>query len=51
MEISYVVKDASGWEVDPVRIASRFDSDYYGKLMEKAWDEAAFVLKRNPKGK
>ena len=44
MEISYVVRDACRWEVDPVRDASRFDSAYYGKLLEKAWQEAAFVF-------
>ena len=44
MEISYVVKDASSWEVDPARVASRFDAEYYGKLMEKAWGEVGFVF-------
>ncbi|MGA9099558.1 MAG: DNA polymerase I, partial [Methanotrichaceae archaeon] len=44
MEISYVVKDAGRWEVDPARVASRFDAEYYGKLMEKAWEEVAFVF-------
>lgn len=44
MEISYVIKDAGRWEVDPARVASRFDAEYYGKLMEKAWGEVAFVF-------
>ena len=44
MEISYVVKDADRWEVDPARVASRFDAEYYRRLMEKAWGEAAFVF-------
>jgi hypothetical protein len=30
MEISYVVKDAKKWEVDPERTASKFDA--YNKL-------------------
>lgn len=38
MEISYVIKDAKRWEVDPARAASRFDAEYYGKLIEKAWE-------------
>jgi DNA polymerase I len=44
MEIGYVVTDAAKWEVDTERDASEFDSQYYGKLLEKAWDEVAFVL-------
>lgn len=44
MEIGYVVKDAKRWEVDPERTASEFDTGYYGKLLEKAWVEAALVF-------
>jgi DNA polymerase I len=44
MEIAYVVKDAKKWEVDPARTASGFDASYYRGLLEKAWDEAAFVF-------
>jgi hypothetical protein len=33
MEIGYVVKDASRWEVEPERWASKFDAGYYGKLL------------------
>jgi DNA polymerase, archaea type len=44
MEIGYVVRDASKWEVDTERDASEFDAVYYGKLLEKAWDEVAFIL-------
>jgi hypothetical protein len=33
MEIGYVVRGAS-----------EFDAEYYGKLLEKAWDEVTFVL-------
>jgi DNA polymerase I len=44
MEIGYVVKDAEGWVVDVERDASGFDVEYYGKLLEKAWQEVAFVF-------
>jgi len=44
MEIGYVVKDAGRWEVEPERSASEFDARYYGKLLEKAWGEVAFVF-------
>jgi hypothetical protein len=43
MKISYVIRDARKWEVDPERTASKFDSVYYRGLLEKAWEEAAFV--------
>lgn len=43
MEISYVVKDADRW-VDLAWAASRFDVEYYGKLMQKAWKKAIFVF-------
>lgn len=44
MEIGYVVKDAGRWEVEPERMASGFDAGHYGKLLEKAWEVAAFVF-------
>ncbi|MCX6680948.1 MAG: type B DNA-directed DNA polymerase [Methanothrix sp.] len=44
MEIGYVVKDAKKWEVEPERTASEFDLGYYGKLLEKAWREVAYVF-------
>jgi DNA polymerase, archaea type len=44
MEIGYVVTDAAKWEVDTERDATEFDAVYYGKLLNKAWDEVAFVL-------
>jgi DNA polymerase, archaea type len=44
MQIGYVVTDASKWEVDTERDALEFDVGYYGKLLEKAWDEVAFAL-------
>jgi len=46
MEIAYVVKDAKKWEVDPARTVSEFDTGYYWGLLEKAWEEAAFVFNR-----
>ena len=45
MEIGYVVRDAGRWVVDVERDASGFDEAYYRKLLEKAWQEAAFVFK------
>jgi DNA polymerase I len=44
MEIGYVVKDAKIWDVEPERYASEFDAEYYGNLLEKAWEEVAFVF-------
>jgi hypothetical protein len=46
MEIGYVIRDAKKWEVDPERTASKFDYVYYRGLLEKAWEEAAFVFRR-----
>ena len=48
MEIGYVVKDAAKWEVDTERDASEFDAGYYRKLLEKAWEEAAFAFLNFP---
>jgi DNA polymerase, archaea type len=45
MEIGYVVTDAAKWQVDTERDASGFDAGYYGNLLDKAWDEVAFVFK------
>jgi DNA polymerase I len=44
MKIGYVVKDAGRWEVETVEYASEFDAEYYSKLLEKAWEEVAFVF-------
>jgi len=46
METGYVIWDARKWEVDPERTASKFDSVYYRGPLDKAWTEAAFVLKQ-----
>jgi hypothetical protein len=40
VEISYVVKGAKNWEVDPARTASEFDAAYYVWLLEKAWGDS-----------
>ena len=45
MTVGYVVRDAGSWDVDTEWDASEFDIDYYGKLIGKAWNEAAFVFK------
>jgi len=44
MEIGYVVKDAKKWDVEPGRTAAEFDTGYYVKLLEKAWEELGFVF-------
>lgn len=44
MTSGYVVRDAKRWEVDVEADASGFDPEYYGALLEKAWEEAAFVF-------
>lgn len=49
MVISYVVKDTRRWGVEPARVASAFDAEYYEKLLEKAWGEAAFVFEHTKK--
>jgi DNA polymerase I len=45
MTVGYVVRDVGRWDVDTEWDASEFDIDYYGKLIGKAWEEAAFVFK------
>jgi DNA polymerase elongation subunit (family B) len=44
MEISYVIRDSASWEVETERDASRFDAEYYAKLLEKSWEEISFVF-------
>ena len=44
MEIGYVVRYAAKWEVDTEIDAFTFDAGYYRKLLDKAWDEVAFVF-------
>jgi DNA polymerase, archaea type len=48
MEIGYVVIDAAKWQVDTERDASGFDAVYYGKLLQKAWDEISYALNNLP---
>jgi len=45
MEVGYVVADAGRWEVDLEEEASEYDAGYYDKLLEKAWEEVAFVFR------
>jgi len=45
MTVGYVVRDADRWDVATEWDASEFDLDYYGKLINKAWEEAAFVFR------
>jgi hypothetical protein len=34
-----------GSEVEPERTATGFDAGYYGKMLEKGWEEAGFVFR------
>ncbi len=45
MEIGFVVKDAKRWVVDPPWNTSEYDVNYYLKLLDKAWNEIAFVFR------
>jgi len=44
MEVGYVVADARRWKVDLVEEAAEYDARYYEKLLDKAWEEVAFVF-------
>jgi DNA polymerase I len=50
MEIGYVVTDARTWSVELDWNATRFDTGYYRKLLDKAWNEVAFALDQARKG-
>jgi len=44
MEVGYVVTDARTWSVELDWNATRFDTGYYRKLLDKAWDEVVFAI-------
>jgi DNA polymerase, archaea type len=44
MKISYVVRDARTYRVDPEWAAERFDLAYYRGLLEKAWKEISYAF-------
>jgi DNA polymerase I len=44
MEIGYVVRDASTWNVAPSWEADSIDLRYYRTLLDRAWTEVAFVF-------
>ena len=44
MEVGYVVTDARTWSVELDWNATRFDTGYYKKLLEKAWNEVIFAI-------
>jgi DNA polymerase I len=44
MKISYVVRDARKYQVDPAWDAVSFDRSYYRELLEKAWKEISFAF-------
>jgi hypothetical protein len=43
-KISYVVRDARKYQVDPAWNAGSFDVFYYRGLLEKAWKEIAYAF-------
>lgn len=44
MKISYVVRDARMYRVDPEWAAERFDQVYYRGLLDKAWKEISYAF-------
>jgi len=44
MKISYVVRDAAKYHVDPAWSAGSFDVRYYRGLLDKAWAEIAYAF-------
>jgi DNA polymerase I len=44
MKISYVVRDARTYRVDPEWAADRFDLLYYRGLLDKAWKEISYAF-------
>jgi DNA polymerase, archaea type len=48
MKIGYVIRDARSYSVDTEWDAAVFDSHYYHKLLEKAWEEIAFAFRTFP---
>jgi len=45
MKISYVVRDARTYRVDPEWAAERFDLSYYRGLLDKAWKEVSYAFR------
>jgi DNA polymerase, archaea type len=45
MKISYVVRDARTYRVDPEWAAERFDLVYYQGLLDKAWKEISYAFR------
>ncbi|RLF80747.1 DNA polymerase I, partial [Thermococci archaeon] len=50
MDVSFVIRDARRWIVDPPWRASGYDENYYLKLIDKAWKEISFALKCSAQG-
>jgi DNA polymerase, archaea type len=50
MKISYIVRDARTYRVDPGWAAERFDLQYYRGLLDKAWNEISYAFRwdQNP---
>jgi DNA polymerase, archaea type len=47
MKISYLVRDARTYRVDPEWSAERFDLSYYHGLLDKAWKEISYAFSWN----
>jgi DNA polymerase elongation subunit (family B) len=45
-KVSYVVRDARKYKVDPVWSAESFDLHYYRDLLDKAWGEISYAFTR-----
>jgi DNA polymerase I len=45
MKISYVVRDARTYRVDPEWAAEQFDLPYYRGLLDKAWKEISYAFR------
>jgi DNA polymerase elongation subunit (family B) len=50
-KVSYVVRDARKYKVDPVWSAESFDLPYYRDLLDKAWGEIAYAFDRGTSGR
>jgi len=50
-KISYVVRDARKYKVDPVWSAESFDLPYYRDLLDKAWGEISYAFDRGTPGR
>jgi len=50
-KVSYVVRDARKYKVDPVWSAESFDLPYYRDLLDKAWGEISYAFPSGSSGR